>query len=110
MNNIAADITTRVAALSPLQRETLRLRADGFSCKQTALAMKCSPGAVKDRMLQVRQRLDVGNTYEAVVALHRAENLRLKAGMLEALAALQQYNTEPARRALSRALDQQGQP
>lgn len=105
LNNMAADISTRVATLSPEQRQTLQLCAQGFSHQQAGEVMGCTSGAVKDRLIRVRQRLDCSNTYEAVAMLYRADNLRLRAAAVHAQKALDDYQIGQAQRALQAVLD-----
>ena len=105
LNNMAADISTRVATLSPEQRQTLHLCAHGFSHQEAGEVMGCTSGAVKDRLIRVRQRLDASNTYEAVAMLYRADNLRLRAAAVQAKQALDDYQIGQAQRALQVALE-----
>jgi two-component system response regulator FixJ len=60
------ELLERVAALSPRQKEVMKLVAEGLSNKQIALDLGISPRTVENYRAWVMQRMDASNVAELV--------------------------------------------
>jgi two-component system response regulator FixJ len=64
--SLRLELLERVAALSPRQKEVMKLVAEGLSNKQIALDLGISPRTVENYRAWVMQRMDAGNVAELV--------------------------------------------